>query len=148
MGLLNYSTQIPVHKTLSEIQYILVSHGAKKIMYDYGEGGTINELCFSVITPYGEKGVRLPAKVDATLKVLHQQKKERKIKGTVDREQAARVAWRIIKDWVELQMALLETEQAEFCELFFPYLLDNTGKNTLYEVYKQKQLPAGGEIND
>jgi hypothetical protein len=35
--LLNYTTTIDVHKTLGEIQKTLVSHGARKLMYDFDE---------------------------------------------------------------------------------------------------------------
>ena len=47
------------------------------------------------------------------------------------REQAYRTAWRIIKDWVDAQMALLETEMVDFEEVFMPYIL--SGRETLYQ---------------
>jgi hypothetical protein len=141
MGLLNYSTTIGVHKTLGEIQQILVDHGARKLMYDYDGNGHIESLSFSVITPNGEKGIRLPANVASIFEVLKQQKKAGKIKINADYDQAERVAWRIIKDWVEAQMAILESQMVQFEEVFFPYLLNGQGQ-TLFEAYKQKQIGA------
>jgi hypothetical protein len=38
MAILNYTTSIPAEKTIAEIQKILVSHGANKIVADYKDG--------------------------------------------------------------------------------------------------------------
>ena len=59
------------------------------------------------------------------------------------REQAYHTAWRIIKDWVEAQLALLETEMVDFEEVFMPYIL--SGRETLYQALSEgrvKALPA------
>ena len=100
MPLLNYTTKVNVYTTLGEIQAQLVTHGAKKIMQDYDDQGRISALTFLIDTPSGMRGIRLPANVDAVNKVLAKQKVK------CDWEQAERVAWRIVKDWVEAQMAL------------------------------------------
>ena len=70
MPLLNYTTQINPFKTVTEIQQILVKHGAKKIMQDYDENGAISAVYFLINTPLGEQGVRLPANIDAVDRVL------------------------------------------------------------------------------
>lgn len=142
MALLNYTTQIDVHKTLGEIQKILVTHGARKLMYDYDVDGHINSLCFSIITPDGERGIKLPANVPAIHEVLKQQKKAGKIRTNPDYAQSERVAWRIIKDWVEAQMAILETQMVQFEEIFLPYMLNRQGQ-TFFEAYQHKQLMSG-----
>lgn len=140
MGLLNYTTTIDVHKTLGEIQKILVEHGARKLMYDYDENGHIQSLCFSVLTPEGnERGIKLPANVQAIYKVLQAQKNQKKINIKPDYAQAERVAWRIIKDWVEAQMAILETQMVQTEEIFLPYMVNKNG-NTFFQVYQQGKL--------
>lgn len=75
MALLNYTTEIDVNKTLSEIQKILVEHGARKLMYDYSTDGHVHSLTFSIGTTFGEKMIRLPANVPAIQHVLKEQKK-------------------------------------------------------------------------
>ena len=107
MPLLNYTTKVDVHTTLGAIQGQLVKHGARKIMQDYDDAGHITSLSFMIETPLGMRGVRLPANVDAVHKVLARQKVK------CDRDQAERVAWRIVKDWVEAQMAILESEMVQ-----------------------------------
>lgn len=136
MPLLNYTTKVDVYTTLGVIQGQLVKHGAKKIMQDYDDDGRIVALSFLVDTPTGLRGIRLPANVEAVYVVLTRQKVK------CDREQAERVAWRIVKDWVEAQMAILESEMVQMDEIFLPYMVDNSGR-TLFEAYRNKQLLLG-----
>ena len=137
MPLLNYTTKVNVYTTLGEIQAQLVTHGAKKIMQDYDDQGRISALTFLIDTPSGMRGIRLPANVDAVNKVLAKQKVK------CDREQAERVAWRIVKDWVEAQMAILESEMVQMDEIFLPYMVNNSGQ-TLFQAYRNNQLALEG----
>lgn len=136
MPLLNYTTKVDVYTTLGAIQGQLVKHGAKKIMQDYDDHGHIAALTFLIDTPAGARGIRLPANVDKVHTVLHRQKVK------CDREQAERVAWRIVKDWVEAQMAILESEMVEMDEIFLPYMVNNNGQ-TFFEAYRNNQLMLG-----
>ena len=136
MPLLNYTTKVDVYTTLGAIQGQLVKHGAKKIMQDYDDHGRIAALTFLIDTPAGMRGIRLPANVDKVHAVLHRQKVK------CDREQAERVAWRIVKDWVEAQMAILESEMVQMDEIFLPYMVNNNGQ-TLFEAYRNNQLMLG-----
>ncbi len=49
-----------------------------------------------------------------------------------DDDYCYRVAWRITRDWVAVQMALIELQTVQLQEIFLPYILRNDGK-TLYE---------------
>lgn len=138
MPLLNYTTKVDVHTTLGDIQRQLVKHGAKKIMQDFDDNGNISALSFVIDTPMGVRAIRLPANVAAVQTVLTRQKVK------CDFEQAERVAWRIVKDWVEAQMAILESEMVRMDEIFLPYMLNGEGQ-TLFQVYQNNQLMLGGE---
>lgn len=133
MPLLNYTTKVDVFTTAGTIQGCLVKHGAKKIVQDYDDNNRLVSLSFMINTPMGIRAIRLPANVDAVHKVLTRQKVK------CDRAQAERVAWRILKDWVEAQMAILESEMVQIDEIFLPYMVNNNGK-TLFEVYRNNQL--------
>ncbi len=65
-------------------------------------------------------------------------------------EQAGRVAWRIIKDWVDAQMAIVETEMVTIEQVFLPYMLMKDSGYTLYEAMVNKgfYLPEGRGEND
>jgi hypothetical protein len=51
-------------------------------------------------------------------------------------EQALRVGWRILKVWVEAQMAIVEAELATVAEVFLPYAVTRNGR-TLYNHLQQ-----------
>lgn len=143
MAILNYTTTVDAFKTVSEIEYILMKHKAKSIMKNY-EGEAITGLSFLIDTGIQQIPVRLPVKVDECLKVLKKEKRENPRKQIKDtREQAERVAWRILKDWVEAQMALLDIEMVRFEEIFLPYI-EVPGGQTIYERLEEKQFLLNG----
>lgn len=138
MAILNYTTTVDSFKTVSEIEYILMKHKAKSIMKNY-DGESITGLSFLIDTGFQQIPVRLPMKVDECLEVLKREKKNSprsSIKAT--REQAERVAWRILKDWIEAQMALLDIEMVEMQEIFLPYI--EIQGQTIYEKLEQKNF--------
>lgn len=141
MSLKNYTTTISVDKTINEIQKILSTHKAKAILTEYDEFGKISALSFKIETIHGEVGIKLPAKQENVLKILQiQKRKNSKIKA--NKEQAEKTAWRNIKDWIDAQMALVDTEMVEIDEVFLPYILNKNG-TTLYESFINNQLLLG-----
>ncbi len=143
MAILNYTTTVDSFKTVSEIEYILMKHKAKSIMKNY-DGESITGLSFLIDTGFQQVPVKLPVKVDECLKVLKKEKRENPRKQIKDtREQAERVAWRILKDWVEAQMALLDIEMVRFEEIFLPYIETKNGQ-TIYERLEGEQFLLEG----
>ena len=57
----------------------------------------------------------------------------------VNEDQARRVAWRIVRDWVEAQMAIVELEMAKVDQVFLPYARTPNGQ-TLYEHVRASNL--------
>ena len=132
MAILNYTTSIESEKTISEIQKILVEHGATKIVTDYTDKiPTALTFCLSINDNL--VAFSLKAKYDGVLKVMQKDKKVPRSKCT--KEQALRVSWRIIKDWTEAQMALVKAQLADVAEVFLPYAVTKNG-NTLYNEIK------------
>lgn len=147
MGLLNYSTRIPAAQTAGEVQGILGKHGAKAVMIEYGDDGGAEAMSFQIKRGDDSLGFRLPIEPDKVLKVLQDQYdggKLRSHQGRPDREQSVKVAWRILKDWIEAQMAYLETQMVTMEQLFLPYMLTRDNK-TLYQAMLDRgfYLPEG-----
>lgn len=137
MPIKNYTTKVPALQTIGEIQGILATHGAQKIMLEY-EDAHVKSVCFSISTTFGVQAFQIPARVDGVAATLAKQKVK------CDYETAERVAWRIVKDWIDAQMAFLESGQAAMDEIFLPYMVDRTGE-TLYQslsTNKLKLLPT------
>jgi ornithine carbamoyltransferase len=135
--IINYTTQIDVYKTIGEIQGILVDNGASKIMFEY-DGKQPVSISFMISMPSAQDmKISLPARPKSVQKILEQMKREKggNMKVKPNFEQACRVAWRIVKDWLEAQMAMVQTEQMEFAEIFLSSLLNNKGQR-FYEIVK------------
>ena len=129
MPLLNYTTTISADKTVAEIQKKLASHGATAILCEY-DNGRVKALSFRVETPHGILPFRLPVDYGAVLQVLNRDSKVPRYLQT--EEQAVKVCWRILKDWVEAQLAIFETEMVTLEQVFLPYLIIDEGR-TLYD---------------
>ena len=132
MAILKYTTQINFHKTIGEITQCLVNHGAFKIVSDYKDGIPIS-ITFCLKMNENIIGFSLPANYEGVLKSMENNKKV--AKNLCNKEQAIRVSWRIIKTWVEGQMAIVEAQLADMAEVFLPYAITDTG-DTLYNKIK------------
>lgn len=138
MSILNYTTQISVEKTSAEISRLLSTAGASAIMTEY-EDSVLCAIAFRVQGPYGPLSFRLPANIGKIEQVL---KRSSKVPTKLrSKEQAARVAWRIIKDWLEAQLAIIKAEMVTVDQVFLPYSVTQTGE-TLYERISANQFKA------
>lgn len=129
MPIKNYTTKVSATQTVGEIQGILASHGARRVMMDYGPDGSVTAVTFGLDCCGEMRGFRLEAKLEGIMSVMS------KDRVKCDRKQAERIAWRNVKDWISAQVALVETEQATMDELFLPKLVDRNDR-TLYQVYE------------
>ena len=143
MPLLNYTTQIEASKTVGQIHGILVAHGAQAILTNYDTQGQIVSLSFEVATPHGIAHIQLPVDPEAVLRVM-MRGDSRVPKRLVNQTQATRIAWRIVKDWVEAQMAILETEMVKMEQIFLPYIQTQNGQ-TLFQVFESRKMLTEGE---
>jgi hypothetical protein len=145
MSILNYTTSINCERTISDIMKCLVKHGATKIVSDYDEDGIPSALTFCLKINITLVAFSLPANYQG---VLNAMKNDHKIpKRMCTKEQALKVSWRIVKDWVEAQMAIVDAQLAEIAEVFLPYAVTPSG-NTLYEDIQKngmKMLKAENE---
>lgn len=57
------------------------------------------------------------------------------------REHATRVAWRVVKDWLEANLALIAAEMATIDEVMLPYLHVGDDK-TLWQAYREREQAA------
>jgi hypothetical protein len=136
MSILNYTTKINESQTINEIQSLLIDHGATNISIDYKEKFPV-ALTFSISFGDGYLNFRLPSKWEGVYKVMIDSINIPKKYKT--EEQARKVAWRITKDWVESQIAIIQAELAVLPEVFLPYAITDSGK-TVYESVADKGL--------
>lgn len=139
---LNYTTKVEASRSIAEISQMLAKFGARKIMHDYDDNGTIVALSFSLVLNMdngGEVAFRLPTDWRPVQQIIAEiRKNNTKLERAVlTDEHAQNVAWRITKDWVEAQLALLETKMVTLPQLFLPYAVTADGA-TLYERIAQQ----------
>lgn len=141
-GLKNYSTEIPSLKTIAEIEDILVKNGATDTWKQY-ENGTVTGLNFAVMTQFGKMPFRLVIKAEAVRQILQEQRSKHlidiSVKDANDLEYARRVAWRIIKDWIDSQMALVAIGMRKLEQVFLADIFDMNSGKTFFEILVEKK---------
>lgn len=147
MPLKDYTTEVPVERTLGEIQRMLARAGARSIFVEFDDAGEPRALSFSFLltTEFGGKrSFALPANVEGVQKTLAEQYRRGQVERRhATRQHAARVAWRIIRDWLAAQLAIMESGQVSFEQVMLPYLVVEENK-TLYQAIAERRfaLPA------
>jgi hypothetical protein len=136
-GILNYTTKVPAGRTVGEIVSLLVQKKAVSINTDY-ENGRVAALTF--VVRVGDN--MIPFRMTPNINGVYQ-----KLRSGRTMEQAERVAWRIILRWVEVQMAMVESTQAELGQVFLPYAVRPDGDTVWasFQASNTKQLTAGAE---
>ena len=148
MALKNYTTQIPVDRTITDIEKILAQHGARKILKDYDNQGNISAISFMIKLEDGSFiPFKLPMNLERVLLALREQynsgtltssQKSVVKRGLQNHEQARKIGWRIIKDWIDAQMSILDLHLAKMQEVFLPYAYNMEFEKTFYEMIEEK----------
>lgn len=142
MPILNYTTTVPVDRTVAAVQKLLVGAGARQIMSEYDRDGRLSGITFALETATGMRAAfNLPVHVDRVFAVLERDRSVPPRYRTP--EHAERVAWRIVKDWLEAQLAIVATEMVTFDQVMLAYVRTSDG-TTLYDLYRGGGLPALG----
>lgn len=118
----NYTTSIPALKSVGEITSFLASRGVQAVQIEYEPmpPGTPGAISFSIDIDGRRWFYRLPCRAEGVLKTLKRDRVEPRYSTM---EHARAVAWRIVRDWVEAQFALIDAGAADLGEVFLPYLL-------------------------
>lgn len=149
MFLKNYTSDVPASESIRRIEQVLIQCGVTGIMKEY-QLGTQQVIAITFRVNDGERNhmIRLPANEAAAVDALWKDymgsdllpdgkikwsSRKRMTKADF-KKQGERTAWRIIKDWVEVQMSMIQLKQADVMEVFLPYAWD--GKQTYYTALK------------
>lgn len=159
MFLKNYTSNVPVSQTIYRIEQVLIKCGVGGIEKEYTSLGKVLAITFRIeLEPGKPMFVRLPVNEEQALQALWSnyvgddwkylspdknslswQSRLRKKKSDFA-DQAERTAWKIIQDWVEVQMSMVQMKQADFREVFLPYFWD--GKRTFFTMVKDSGFRA------
>jgi hypothetical protein len=124
-----------------EIEGILLKFGAQGIYKEY-TGSRITGLMFMLV----KDGQKIPFKLPMTVekarpiiaKAVNEGKLPRKyLQEPLRTDQGERVAWRIIKDWIDSQLSLLEMQFADPIEILLPYAYNAVENKTMYQKFME-----------
>lgn len=140
----NYTSTVPASRSISNIEHYLSKKGALNISKTFKDE-KVESIFFQIDLNGAPVPFKLPANIEACYNALRRERKRPPDKAGEKklREQAERTAWKIISEWVEIQISLIEMEQAEFLEIFLPYV--HNGNKTYFEKLKSenfKMLPG------
>src|SRR6516164_6655944 len=119
-GPLNYTTEVDPEKTAAECVALLAKHGAKRVSIDFDGEGMAQGLAFSIETAHGLRFFLLPSNPDGVYEAL---------------KRANRTAWRVLKVWLEAELALIEAQIVDLEQVMLPYLVVDDSGMTLYQRY-------------
>ena len=139
----NYSASASMGSIFESIQSALATHHAKRIQMDYDDTGRAIGIQF-VLEIHGHLWTfRLPARIEHVARLVKEAVRSTGSGISEQRlaDQAYRTAWANIRDWVEAQMALIDSGMVKTEEVFLPYLLlDQATNTTLFDSFEQQRL--------
>lgn len=142
MALKNYTTTIASVKTVGEIQTLLAKSGARSVHIEFDDKGNAAAIAFTLLLDGHLMAFRLPRNTEGALKSLRAAKIESRYKNI---DHAARVSWRILKDWVDAQLALVQCNQAEMAQAFMPYAMMRD--KPMFETFREERSLRLGNGN-
>lgn len=120
----NKSTTVSAERTVAEIQSLLCSVKANSVMIDYCDGKP-EAIAFKLMRGDVPIAFRLPANWQGTFLAMKRDKSIPRRLCTDD--QARRVSWRVIRDWLRAQLTLIEAGAATIEEVMLPWAVTADG---------------------
>jgi len=130
----NYSTNISASKSIQEIIDFLIDINAQSINQIVNKDKQIESITFSIIHNDQTVFYNLKAKPEGAYQYLISERK--RFNKDVEKkltEQSYKVAWRILRDWVYAQCALIKLEQASPLQVFLSFAYDKKSQTSFYD---------------
>lgn len=143
MFLKNYTSEVPVTASVARIRKVLIECGVSGITEQFGpQPGTIAAIIFHIEVGGQQCRIRLAPEVEKCRNALWKDyvgtdkleldgtmvarpSKKKKCRKDFD-QQAARTAWRLVQEEVEIQMSKIQLGQADFRQAFLAQIWDGT----------------------
>ncbi len=117
----NYTSSVPMERSVQLIEQELIELGATNIMKRY-EKGELAAITFQ-IDMQGDAchliPISLPARIE---KVEAYMAKHLRLSGDKLKDQARRTAWKSLLEWVQIQAGFIKVGRVEILEVFLAYV--------------------------
>ena len=144
--IINYTTSVPVEKTLADIERLLSRFGVTKSMRDYAADGRVVGYYFSLNVNGAPMLFKLPCNSEKVFAVLiHGYKKKRRDTEKKVKEQSDKIAWRVLYSSLAADLTRIELQQVKAEQVFMPHAYNSRLGKTYFEMAEQdgfKQLSA------
>lgn len=138
--MINTTTKVSSLRSIGEIHSILIAAGVSTISNEMRSKEVVG-LYFCIEFRGALMNFRLPCNY---MGVLAAMKKDPKVPRRLCTETQARaVGWRILREWVRAQLAIVEAEQASLIEVFMPYAVCLDGRTLFQHLEGNPQLMLG-----
>jgi hypothetical protein len=139
----NYTSTVPVSKSISEIEELLSQAGADMILkqYEDGEAGSrvVTGFTFTIKDNEQTAMFKLPSNTrEFAAAMLAEKKKLHKGTRALVAEQAERTAWKVLNDWVAIQLTLIRVHQIHPFQVFMGYLYDPRSKEGYFQKVQRE----------
>ncbi len=149
MNLKNYTSSVPVERSIMMIEKLLIDAGATNISKSVNDSKEVDGIVFMIAVNQKPLLFKLPSKVDQCYKIMMKDVSPRSLhkKEVLNNKkaQAARTAWKLLFDWVSIQVSMIQIEQVELLEVFLPYAYDMKNDKTFFEKIKAEGFKLLGE---
>lgn len=131
MKIKNYTSSVPVGRTISYIEQELVKIGVTHIEKSYEDGIPVS-IIFSIMIPK-KISFKIPANIEAAYDIIKNIPGYKGKNSEWLKAQAQRTAWKLVFNWIEVQVAMVQLRQADAMQVFLPYVYDVVDGRTFYE---------------
>lgn len=137
---LNYTTMVPESHSAGECVQLLADAGASAVTVTYEQGKPAG-LGFRLEFGGIERDYVMPVDIDGVLACLERANYSASIAASVrarykTRDHARRVAWRITKEWLQVELAIIDAGMTTLSKTMLAYLQVETGG--FYEAVEQR----------
>ena len=144
MNLKNYTSGVSATTSISHIEQYLIDYGASDISKKYDENKICKTITFRIIVDAIPTFFQISVNTEACFKVIRSNRvRPTTATDVTDRKQAERTAWKIVSDWVEIQIAMVMMNQIDLVQAFLANVYDPQTEKTFYTSIKDngfKQL--------
>lgn len=148
MKVKNYTSTVPIDRSLMQIEKLLIDLGATNISKSITDK-EVDGIIFMIEVNGTPTLFKLKAKVESVFKTMWKEVSLRSIHKDATKkrimEQAQRTAWKLLFDRVAMDATDILLGNMELMELFLTRAYDIKRDQTYYEIAKEtgfKQLPA------
>ena len=146
MKLKNYTSEVPAERNMQNIETMLMQFGASHISKTI-ENKEVDGFYFQIFVGGVPMSFKLPVEVEAVEKLLlAEQRRLSPSSRERIKAQAKRTAWALLRDWIHVQLSMVQMQQVEAVQIFLPFMCIPNSDRTFFERLKEnnfKQITEG-----